>query len=269
MLKIDVRTNFPEVSRWFGDVGKQARFATSRALNTTANVVRDNLRAEARRVFDRPTPYIINSFKVRRYSTRDNLEAEIGPTYMGGKGVDPEKLLQAQIEGGPRRLKSSERALQRAGILPAGHFTVPGQAAPLDQHGNIKGSFLVQLLSYFQAFGEQGYKANMTAKRKASLAKRGTNVRGFRTINGVEYFVAYGKLRGGLTAHLHPGIWSRSGTHGSNVKPVLMFVRQPNYKPRLNIERAAERAVESTFGPAFGRFFDEALRTARPPEPVR
>jgi hypothetical protein len=268
-VKIDVRTNYPEVARWYGDVQKQARFATSRALNATANVVRDNLRAEARRVFDRPTPYIVNSFKVRRYSSRDNLEAEIGATYMGGKGVDPERLLEAEIAGGPRRLKSSERALQRAGILPGGHFTVPGEAAPLDQYGNIKGSFLVQLLSYFQAFSEQGYKANMTGKRKAQLAKRGTNARGFRTINGVEYFVAYGRLRGGKTKHLHPGIWSRSGTHGSNVKPVLMFVRRPNYKPRLNIERVAERAVSSTFGPAFGRSFEDALRTARPPEPVR
>ena len=268
-MRIDVRTNYPDVGRWYGDVQKQARFATSRALNITANAYRDEVRQELRRVFDRVTPYIVNTFKVRRYSTRELLEVDIGPTYIGGKGADPEKVLEAQILGGPRRLKASERALQRVGILPAGYYTVPGQAAPLDAFGNIRGSFLVQLISYFQAFSEQGYKANMTAKRKAALAKRGVSERGFKTINGVEYFVAYGRLRGGQTRHLHPGIWSRSGIHGSNVKPVLMFVKPPMYKPRLNVTPVAERVVQRVFPPAFERAFEDALRTARQPGPPR
>ena len=39
---------------------------------------------------------------------------------------------------------------------------------PLALTGSALGAFLVQLISYFQAFGEQGYRANMTGKRRAS-----------------------------------------------------------------------------------------------------
>jgi hypothetical protein len=103
----------------------------------------------------------------------------------------------------------------------------------------------------------------MTAKRKGQLAKRGLNARGFKTIGGVEYFVAYGKLRGGPGKHLHPGIWARSGTHGAVVKPILLFVRQAGYKPRLNIDRVGEKIITQNFPRHFDREFDAALRTAR------
>lgn len=263
-MKIDIRHNLPGVSRWLLDTEKQTRFATSRAINLTANAVRDDLRAEARSVFDRVTPYVLGSLRVQRYSTRQKLEAEVAPVYRGGKGVEPEKVLRAEIFGGPRGLKRSERALQRAGILPAGYYTVPGEAAPLDAFGNIKGSFLVQLLTYFQAMGEQGYKANMTAKRKASLAKRGRSQRGFATINGVEYFVAHGGLRGGRSRHLAPGIYTRRGIHGSDVQPVLMFVRSPSYRVRFDMLRVGQRTVARTFGAHFERSMADAIRTARP-----
>lgn len=262
-MKIEIRHNFPDVKRWLDDVGKQARFATMRAINETAKDVQREVKGEIGRVFDRPTPYIANSIRITTWARRDKLEAVVEPKYIGGKGVEPTKVLQAEIYGGPRRLKKSEVALQRAGILPPGYVTVPGAGAPLDGFGNIKGSFLVQLLSYFQAFGEQGYKANMTGKRKAQLAKRGVSASGFRTIAGVEYFVAYGALRGGRTAHLHPGIWSRTGTHGAVVKPILMFVRQANYRPRLHVFTLADQVVARNFIGHFEREFSNALRTAR------
>lgn len=221
-MEIKLSHNFPHVQRWLDDVGKQARFAAMRAINETAKDVQREIKDEIRQVFDRPTPYIVNSIRITTWAKRDKLEAVIEPKYMGGKGVEPTKVLQAEIAGGKRRLKKSEVALQRVGILPPGYVTVPGAAAPLDGFGNIKGSFLVQLLSYFQAFGEQGYRANMTSKRKGQLARRGLSTGGFRSIGGVEYFVSYGRLRGDRTEHLHPGIWSRSGIHGSTIKPVLM-----------------------------------------------
>lgn len=262
-MKIEIKHNFPEVQRWIDSVGKQARYAAMKALNETAKEVQQGVKTEIGRVFDRPTPYIVSSIRITSWANRDKLEAVIEPKYMGGKGVEPTKVLKAEIFGGPRRLKKSEVALQRAGILPAGYVTVPGAAAPLDAFGNVKGSFIVQLLSYFAAFSEQGYRANMTAKRKGQLAKRGVTAGGFRTIGGVEYFVSRGKLRSGPTQHLHPGIWSRSGIHGSTVKPILMFVRQANYKPRLDVHRLSEKIIGQKFPRHFEREFSIALRSAR------
>ncbi|MGH6625159.1 MAG: hypothetical protein ACRECD_01205 [Burkholderiaceae bacterium] len=261
-MQISIKTNFPDVQKYIDRVGKQARFAAMQSINDTAFKVRDELQREMRAKFDRVTPYILRSVQVTK-ATKQSMTATIEPKYMGGKGIDPQKILRAQIFGGSRRLKRSEVALNRAGILPAGYVIVPGDAVPLDVYGNVKGGFIVQLISYFQAFGEQGYKANMTAKRKASLAKRGRK-QGYKTIGGVEYFVNYGKLRGGRGGkHLHPGIWARTGIHGSDIKPILMFVRAPNYQTRLDFFGVSRPTIDQEFPKFFERRFADALRTAR------
>lgn len=218
--------------------------AASKALNDTAFKARKTMQDEMQSVFQSPTPYILRSVQVKK-ATPESLEATIAPTYMGGKGVDPQKILRAEAEGGPRRDKRSEKLLRAAGILPAGFQTaIPRDPFPGsdDGRGNLRGPFLVQLISYFQAFSEVGHRANMTQKRKDKLANRGVSQNGYKTINGFVYFVAYGRLRGGRTGHLAPGIWAKSGIHGSNVNPVLMFVRTPSYAPRLSMEKIVQKA---------------------------
>ncbi|MGQ3055166.1 MAG: hypothetical protein ACT6S0_25540 [Roseateles sp.] len=218
--------------------GKEARAAYAAALNDTGFQVRRVMRNEIRTVFDRPTPYVANSVYVRQ-ATAERLSVAIEPTYYGGKGIDPQQILQAQEFGGTRRDKRSEVALRRAGILPAGYQTaIPRTPYPGsdDGRGNLRGSFLVQLISYFQAFGQQGYRANMTARRRANVH------RGTAKNAGRRYFVAYGRLRSGPTAHLAPGIWAASGTHGTDVRPVLMFVRAGSYRSRLSMEAIADKA---------------------------
>lgn len=223
--------------------------AQVKALNDTGFEVRRAMQDEMRAVFDRPTDYILRSPRVKM-ATADNLSVTIEPAYMGGKGVDPQKILNAQAWGGRRRDKRSEVALQRVGILPTGmQMAIPATPYPGsdDGNGNLKGSFLVQLISYFQAFGEQGYRANMTDKRKRSIHKGGKRAFGRR------YFVSYGGMRGGarMTAkgdpdgrmqHFAPGIWAASGEGGVDVRPVIMFVRQGNYTPRLDMDKVAQRA---------------------------
>jgi hypothetical protein len=218
--------------------------AASNALNDTAFKARKTVQDKMQSVFQSPTPYILRSVQVTK-STPESLEATVMPTYMGGKGVDPQKILRSQAEGGPRRDKRSEKLLRSAGILPNGFQTsIPKDPFPGsdDGRGNLRGPFLVQLISYFQAFTEVGHKANMTKKRKDKLANRGVTPTGYKTINGFVYFVSYGRLRSGPTAHLAPGVWAKRGIHGSDVKPVLMFVRAPSYSPRLSMEEIAQKA---------------------------
>jgi len=233
--------------------GEQAGRAYAKALNDTGFEIHRAMQAEMRAVFDNPTDYILRSPRVRM-AKPDKLSVTIEPAYMGGKGVDPQKILNAQSWGGCRRDKRSEVALRRAGILPNGYQT----AIPSDRYGgpypgsddgrgNLKGSFLVQIISYLQAFGEQGYRANMTDKRKRSIHKGGKRASGRR------YFVSYGTARGGarMTAkgeadmraqHLAAGIWAASGTGGVDVRPVVMFIKQGNYKSRLDMDKVAKRA---------------------------
>ena len=219
--------------------GPQARVAYANAINDTGFMVRRAMQAELGK-FDRVTPFIHKSPKLVA-ATPAKLTARILPTLdsrnlptTGGKvGVDPQDVLQAQEFGGRRRDKRSESALRRAGILPSGYQTaIPATPYPGsdDGRGNLSGRFLQQLLSYMQAYSESGFKANMTARRKRAVHK------GTAKALGRRYFVSYGRLRG---QHLAPGIWAAQGTHGADVRPVLMFVRAATYRPRISMDRIA------------------------------
>lgn len=234
----------------------KVREASVKAVNDAGFEVRRAMQEEMRSVFDRPTDYILRS-PMLKMATVDKPMATIEPEYMGGKGVDPKKILKAQNLGGKRRDKRSEVALRRAGILPRGYQTaIPAEPFPgsEDRYGNLKGGFIVQLLSYFRSFGEQGYRANMTdARRKALQLRGGAGVRKVGPNIGRRYILAYGKLRGGArwtakgendrrASNLAPGIWAVVGNSGADIRPVLMFVRSGNYQERLDMEKVGQRA---------------------------
>lgn len=245
-LQISIRTEGLAAVRETLDKlsGAQARGAYAKALTDTGFEVRRRMQAHLGQQFDRVTPWVQKSPKVFA-ATPDKLSVAVAPTLTtdhgvfmrGGKvGVDPQDVLQAQDAGGRRRDKRSEVLLRRAGILPAGYQTaIPETPYPGsdDGRGNLRGAFLQQLLSYLQTFGEQGYKANMTDRRKRSLHKGSSRQAGRR------YFVAYGRLRGDHTGHLAPGIWAAAGVGGVDVRPVLMFVRAGTYRPRLDLDAIA------------------------------
>lgn len=247
MIKIALKvTGLDKVQQHLAKLsGPAFRTSIADALNDVAFDLQRKYKREIATVFDRPTPYILRSVQVHK-AQAERLIATVGPSAGLGKGVDPAKVLAAQIAGGGRRDKRSEVALRRAGILPSGYATaIPADPFPGsdDAYGNLKGSFITMLLSYLQAMGEQGYRANMTARRRSKLADRGTTAGGYKTIKGFELFVSYGRLRGGKTANLSPGIWARSGIHGSTLRPVLMFVRAPSYTRRLGMDNIGNRSA--------------------------
>ena len=95
----------------YGLSGKQLITATVKAINDTAYEARRAMQEEMRAVFDRPTNYILKSPRVKQ-ARSDRLFAVIEPAYMGGKGVDPQKILNAQSSGQEKR----------GGIAPCRHL---------------------------------------------------------------------------------------------------------------------------------------------------
>jgi hypothetical protein len=270
------------------DLNRQIRFASARALNEHALLdQRPALQAEMETRFDRPTPFIKQSLWVDRAEPQ-RPEVKIYPRYPGGKGVDPANVLRPEVQGGTRRAKRAERALQRIGVLPPGWFMVPGSAAPRDAYGNVPGSFIVRVLSYLQAFGEQGYRANMTARNRSKLSGKGRWVNGrfvpegargavasapraYRK-GGVEYFVSRGKGtwgamphqgRQGRRQHLPPGIWARSGVYGESIKPIFLFVRATQYRVRYPMGEIARGIAQAHLPRRLQASLQHALRTAR------
>ena len=53
--------------------------------------------------------------------------------------------------------------------------------------------------------------------------------------------VSLGRYRD-ATRHLAPGIWAASGPGGVDVRPVLMFVKAHNYRPRLSMQAVIARS---------------------------
>lgn len=234
----------------------QFLYAAARAITKTGQDVKAALINEMSRVFDRPTPYTLNSLYLRP-AKKNDLSAFIYPKVAWGKGTPAEKFLYPEIGGGPRHVKRFERALQSRGILPTGMYVTPGAAADLDAYGNISAGQIRQILSYFGvAEMTMGYTANMTEKGKAKLA------RGTKAKRGFAYLVSNG--RGERARRLPYGIYKRTGfSWGSAIKPIFLFVRKPSYKSIFKFFEVGQKVAGETFSKNFREAMDEALRTAR------
>jgi hypothetical protein len=249
-VQLSIKDNFPEVRRYIDSVGKQAIYATAVALTRTAQDVRTELKAEMRRVFDRPTAYTLNSLFLSA-ARRDKLTAEVWvKDDRAGSGVPATRYLLPNITGGQRGMKGFEKALQAHGYMPNGMRAVPASAIKLDSYGNVPRGTMVQILSQLRVQMTAGYES------RASHSKRSK-----RTVRkqGVVYFAlpkAEGKLK--------PGIYARhTFAMGSAVKPMFIFVSRASYKDRFQFKRVSEAEAQRAFPRHFETEFSKALRSAR------
>jgi hypothetical protein len=244
MFTVSAKANIAELTKGLDLWYDQIPFATSLALNNTGRSAKADLVDEMPRVFDRPTPYTLNSIFMKP-STKTELRVVLWLKDDTFKGTPASRYLGPEIFGGERSLKRFERALLARGLLPQGMIVVPGSAAQIDQYGNISRSQIVQILSALQAFGQQGYLANRTARSKTRGKK-------------AEYFV--GQPGRGLPL----GVWQRTSfAVGSAAKPVLIFVRPKPYKPRFDFFGVAQRAFDREFNGQFSLAMTYAISTAR------
>ena len=257
MIKITVDTS--GLARSLQATQRKIERSTAIALTKTARHAQKAVIAEMPRVFDRPTPYALRGTRVKpalyesaKLGQGERMVASVEFKTDVSKGTPAEKYLQPEVFGGSRRLKRFEVALQRIGVLPAGMVVVPGKGIKLDAYGNIPARDIVVTLSYLQAFGEQGYKANTSKEKREKLFK------GSRTKDGWELFVVRQGMRPARSGkQLHPGIWRRRIIHGfgSSIQPWMLFVSQPLYRPRLPLDQIRDQAVQQHFQNEFIRAF--------------
>lgn len=255
-MRFDISVDITGATRMLDRLARdQVPFAASKTLNAVAQKVLEAEQHEMRDVFDRPKPYTLNSLRVIR-STKRDLQAVVTFREAFGKAQIPaSKYLAPQIKGGSRREKRFEVALRRAGVMPNGYRAVPGQGLRLDAYGNVPGATIVRILSYFKAFPEAGYKANITDRRRAQL-KRGT-----RTKFGMEMFV--GRPADG---RLPFGIWQRDTARAwgaSRLRPIFLFVDWTQYEAIFDFEYVGRKTVEREFGPTWDRELAAAVASAR------
>lgn len=227
---------------------QQLPFVTALALTRTGQAVQQGLRAEMSKVFDRPTPYTLNSLRLIP-ATKQRLQAVVwvkDEWSVGTSGTPATKYLTPEIYGGPRGVKGFEKALRRAGILADNMYAVPAADAPLDRYGNLTGALMVQLLSSLGALHDS------LSRQTARSMKR------HRTPS--EFFVV---TKPG--SNRTEGIWRR---RGSEVRPILHFVKQPQYRPRLRFfevgKAIAERELPRQFHLALAQTLGGSFRHSAP-----
>lgn len=256
MITISVQANLAEqVSQFARIAHDQVPFATALALTRAAQAAKLEVERQMPSIIDRPTAYTLRGFRLYR-ATKTKLYAEVDFRPAFGRGTNARDYLSPMVFGGARKLKAFERSLQSAGLLPSGYMAMPGSAAKMDGHGNMSRGQIVQILSYFKAFGEQGYSANMTDAKRKKLAQ-GSARSGKR---GVSYFV--GKPGGGK---LPMGVWQKTsfGAAGSAIKPVIIYAKAPIYRKQFDVEAIAKRAIEITFPAELKAAMQVALATRR------
>lgn len=253
-MLINIADNALDVMRELDEIQhKQLPYATMVAINNTAAKAVAAEEREIKDVFNNPTPYTLGAV-ARTYANKQNLAARIYLKDFAGKGTPASKFLASEIEGGARKMKRFEIALQSVGALPSGFRIVPGAAAKLDSYGNMDRGQIVQILSFFKAFPEMGYKGNMTDKKRAALA-RGNKRTGAM---GYVYFV------GRPGDRLPLGIWQRfTQGHGSLIKPVMIFVPHANYKKLYDFTYVGQKVIDREFIGEMKLAAEMALRTAR------
>lgn len=254
MIGLETSSNHAAVARQMaGFRESQLPFATAVGLTRAGQAVRAAEQREMRDVFDKPTPYTLNSTFLRPATKRD-LQATVWLKDVGGS-TPADKFLGPQIRGGGRELRPFERQLRSAGILPAGMFVVPGQAATLDAYGNISRGQIVEILSYFRTFGAAGYSANTTDAKRSKLA------RGTKKKQGFGYFVgraADGKAPLGVWKRIHFGL-------GTAIKPIMIFVDRARYQAIYDFPFVARYTFQRVWPQEFSAAMAQAISTARTP----
>lgn len=254
-MQLSMTSNLKLIQDALENCASQVPFATSVALNKVADKSRLEVQKEMQRVFDGPTPWVLNSIRVIR-STKANLVAEVG--FKDKNSAESSRTMVApHVDGGTRHFKAMEARLLSMGLMPKGYNAVPGGAAAIDANGNMSQGQITQLLNVLGTYTESGYnKAN--SKTVARLAKGSVK----KNTYGFMYWVnPVGNT--GQGKHLLPGVYQRVKTgFGSSLKPVLIFVNQAEYKTRLDFYGIAGKVMDQEFAKEFHASFDMATRTA-------
>lgn len=250
-VRFTVRSNIAEITATARAQQRAVSFATVKALTRTGVAIKDAMREEMRRVFDRPTPYTLNSTFLKPATKVDPTARVWIKDDRAGSGTPPEKFLGPQIMGGTRNRRAAERNLERLLVVPSGWFIVPGSEAKIDQYGNWSVGEIKQVLSWFKASQmTSGYSANLTPERRAKL-KRGTRRR-----RGFEYFAV--RPQDAAAKWLHPGIYRKTKfAFGGAIQPIALFVQSVSYKQRLDFFGVAERVALREFSSQLRRAIDE------------
>ncbi|MGK0269493.1 MAG: hypothetical protein ACI88H_000124 [Cocleimonas sp.] len=207
------------------------------ALALTATWTAQDIQAEEKKViahvFDNPSPYVINSVRVKA-ARKDNPIAAVwvndGST---GKGGNIAETLSAEIWGGRRKPKGFTQVMRTKGILKSNQYLSAAPNARRNQYGNIS---------------------------KASLKKVISDLENPNNPKGrVKYFMLDDDS--GAGSAWNNVIWKKLGRN--DMEPFLIISDEaPSYKKRLPFFEVAERILKKQIPINFEKAMDHAIASS-------
>jgi len=233
-----------------------APYVAATGLTRLAVQVKQEQQREMRDVFDRPTPFTLNSVFVKPATVKQPqaivwFKDRTNRSYSGTGGqisgvAGLRHYLYPQVYGGKRPFKRSEALLLYAGALNSNRFLVPGREEKTDQYGNLSRGTLNKVLSALKAQADP--LANQSKANKKRKSKR-TRVDG--------YFAATNKSK---TRHLKQGIYRRYKTgFGSAIKPVFISVEKVDYEERYPFFDVVKYTVQNQWEPVMNQAMSDIL----------
>lgn len=247
-MNINIESNLAEFADRLRALGDDAGNVIAVELSRTAWQVRDAIKGEMLRAFRTPVPWTLNGILVKPAS-RNSLSTTIMLKDDRTQGTPTSRYLAPEIDGGTRGHKGMEMILIRAGLMYRDQYAVPGMGAQMTANGNVRPAQIIQILSQLGVQQGAGYESRKSknAASKRTVAKQ-----------GVTYFALRQARR-----NLKPGIYAKKGTHGSNVKPVFLFVNRANYKPLLKFYEVGQEVADRCFPINFDVGIEKAIDRAR------
>ena len=217
----------------------QTPFALARALTWTAKDAQAAGTNEMRSVFDRPTAYTLRSLFVTP-ATKSSRVAVVGlkNRQLSKAPRTPTDVLGQQFVGGGRMVKRLEQMFAKAGLISSGEFLAPGAGAKIDAYGNLSRGLIAQIAAQLKLFTDS-YQWSSKSKRSVMAAKKA------------------GQMFWSRGGHLKRGVWMRDGR--SAVKPILMVVSSPQYRPLLDLHAITTKVVADRFPQHWRNSFASAL----------
>ena len=240
-------TGLKEAQAKLGAQAKQATYAASRALTTTAYAINDRLKKDMASTFKGgATAYSLRAFKVDKADKLGLTAAVTLRTDTGGAALPYAKALGHLFTGGQRKFKKLEGWLRGRRLMPSGLTVAPGSGMPLDRYGNMRTTALTEMLG---VIGTQ--RTNLRVYRKTGAGK---------AQKAVGYFV----VLPGDKSKKHPGIYKRIETgKASAITAMVLYVNPANYRKFIDLDKLGNEVATKTFQPAFDAELARALANAK------
>ena len=222
-------------------------------LTQIAYTVRYDEKKEMQRVFDRPTPFTLNSLVIFK-ATKQKPEATVAlrdPAGIAFSDILKKHYLVPQIYGGSRALKKFEKRVISSGYFKPNSFLMPGQGVKMNKYGNVNKGDIQKILSGLKAqFDPQRNQKGKGKARKRRLKNRNN-----------EYFAVGNQTK---SSRLAPGVYERYRfAAGTSIKPVFMIGRKPRYKKLFRFFEVAEDSITKNWKREMEDAVERAVRTAR------